>query len=65
MLFNYHVGRFVLGLPCVGGYVRLGLSSIRAVGFSPQHGYYSSPTAPNLQQTAKQEKYDQCANSTA
>jgi len=33
------------------------LSNIRAVGwsFSLQPGYYSSPTAPNLQLTAKQE----------
>ena len=30
-----------------------------------QHGYYSKPTAPNLQHTAKQEQNDQCGNSTA
>ena len=34
MLLNYHIGRFVLGLLCVGGLVRFSLSSIRAVGFS-------------------------------
>ena len=27
---DYHIGRFVLDLPCVGGYVRLGWSSVRA-----------------------------------
>ena len=34
-------------------------------GFSLQHGYYSKPTAPNLQHTAEQEQNDQCGNSTA
>jgi len=33
--------------------------------FRLQHGYYSNPTAPNLQHTAKQEQNDQCGNSTA
>ena len=32
MLLNYHIGRFVLGLLCVGVKVRLGWSSIRAAG---------------------------------
>jgi len=32
--------------------------------FSLQHGYYSNPTASNLQHTAKQEQNDQCGNST-
>jgi len=27
---DYHVGHFVLGLLCVGGYVRLGWSGVRA-----------------------------------
>ena len=35
MLLNYHIGRFVVGLLCFGGKVRLCLSSIRAVGFKP------------------------------
>ena len=52
MLLNYHIGRFFLVSLCV-------------VGFSLQHGYYSNPTAPNLQHTAKQEQNDQCGNSTA
>ena len=29
---DYHIGRFVLGLLYVGGYVRLGWSSVRATG---------------------------------
>ena len=32
MLLNYHIGRIVLVLLCVGDLVRLGLSSIQAVG---------------------------------
>ena len=61
MPLNYHIGRFVLGLLCVGGWVWFSWSSIRA----GQPGYYSNPTAPNLQHTAKQEQNDQCGNSTA
>jgi len=30
----YHIGRAVLGLLYVGGYVRLGWSSVRAAGYS-------------------------------
>jgi len=30
--------------------------------FSLQPGHYSSLTAPNLQYTANQERYDQCGN---
>jgi len=52
VLFNYHIGRFVLGSLCVAG-------------FSLQHGYYSNPAAPNLQHTANQGQNDQCGNSTA
>jgi len=29
---DYHIGRFVLDLLYVGGYVRLGWSSVRAAG---------------------------------
>ena len=29
---DYHIGRFVLGLLYVGGWVRLGMSSVRAAG---------------------------------
>ena len=29
---DYHIGRFVLGLLCVGGLVRLGWSSVREAG---------------------------------
>ena len=29
---DYHAGRFILGLLSVGGYVRLGWSSVRAAG---------------------------------
>ena len=65
MLLNYRIGRFVLGLLCVGGWVRLGWSGVRAVGYSLQFGHYSSPTTPNLQHTANQEPDDQCGNSTA
>jgi hypothetical protein len=64
MMLNYHIGRFVLVSLCVGDMVRLGLSSIRAAGFSLQHGYYSNPAAPNLQHTAKKEQNDRCGNST-
>jgi len=32
MLLNYHIGRFVLSLLCVGDLVRLGLSSVRVAG---------------------------------
>ena len=32
MLLNYHTGRFVLVLLCVGDLVRFGLSSIRVAG---------------------------------
>jgi len=32
MLLNYHIDRFVLGLLCVGGWVRLGWSNVRAAG---------------------------------
>jgi len=40
------------------------LSSIRVAGwsFSLQHRYYSNPTTPNLQHTAKQEQNNQCGN---
>jgi len=31
-------------------------------GFSLQPGHYSNKTAPNLQHTANQERYDQCGN---
>ena len=62
MLLNYHIGRFVLLSLCVGDLVRLDLSSIRVAGFSLQQGYYSNPTAPNLQHTAKQEQNNQCGN---
>jgi len=41
------------------------LSSARVTGcFSLQHGHYSNPTAPNLQQTSNPEQNDQCGNST-
>ena len=59
MLLNYHIGCLVLSSLCVGDLVRLGLS-----GAHLQHGYYSNPTAPNLQHKAKQEQNDQCGNST-
>jgi hypothetical protein len=67
MLLNYHIGRFVLVSLCFGGLVRLGLGSIRVAElcYSLQHGHYSNPAAPNLQHTAKQERNDQCGNSTA
>ena len=29
---DYHFGRFVLGLLCVGGYVQLGWSGVRVAG---------------------------------
>jgi len=32
MLLNYHIGRIVLGLLCVGDLVRMGLSSVRVAG---------------------------------
>jgi len=33
----------VLGSLCVGDLVRLGLSGVRAAGFSLQHGHHSNP----------------------
>jgi hypothetical protein len=36
VLLNYHIGRFVLGLLCVGDLVWLGLSGVRVAGFSLQ-----------------------------
>jgi len=47
---DYHIGRVVLGLLYVGGCLIL------------QPGHHSSQPAPNLQRTAKQERYDQCGN---
>jgi len=35
----YHIGRFVLGFLYVGGEVRLGLSGVRAAGFSFNDGH--------------------------
>ena len=32
MLLSYHIGRFVLGLLCAGGLVRLGWSGVRVAG---------------------------------
>ena len=55
MLLNYHIGRFVLGLLCVGDLVRLGLSGVRVAGCcSLQHGH-----------TTNREQNDRCGNSTA
>jgi len=31
-MLNYHIGRFVLGLLCVGDLVRMGLSGIHVAG---------------------------------
>ena len=45
---DYHIGRFVLGLLYVGGYLR------------PRH--YSSLTASNLQHTANQERNNRYGN---
>ena len=38
MLLNYYIGSFVHGSLCVGGLVRMGLSSVRVAGVSLQHG---------------------------
>jgi len=65
MLLNYDIGRFVLGVLRVGGWVRSGWSSIVQLCFNLQPGYYSSRTAPNLQHTANLERNDQCGNTTA
>ena len=46
---NYHIGRFVLGLLCVGDFLRMGLSCVRVAGFSLQHGHYSKPMATQSQ----------------
>ena len=59
---NYHIGRIVLGLLYVGGEVQLGWSGVKLKCLSLQPGHYSSLTAPNLQHTANQERYDQCGN---
>jgi len=49
--------------------VQLDWSGVRVAGSSTnksclglQPGHHSSLTAPNLQHTAKQERYDQCSN---
>ena len=39
--------------------------NVYLLDFCLQHGYYSKPTAPILQHTAKQEQSDQCGNTTA
>jgi len=64
---DYHIGRIVLGLLYVGGYVQLCWSSVRIAGagtlcLSLQTGHHSSLTAPNLQHTENQKRYDQCSN---
>jgi len=61
---GYHVGHVVLGLLCVGGKVQLGWISVQVAGssLSLQPGHYSSLTAPYLQHTANQERYNQCGN---
>jgi len=59
---NYHIGRIVLGLLYVGGEVQLRWSGVRVAGWSLQPGHHSSITAPRLQHTANQERYDQCGN---
>ena len=43
MLLNYHIGRLVLGLLCVGGWVRFGWSGVRAAGLSTsrEHSFYT------------------------
>ena len=58
MLLNYHIVSFVLVSLYVGDFVRLSLSSILVADLccSLQHRYYSNPTAPNLQHTAKKKK---------
>jgi len=63
VLLNCHIGRFVLGLLCVGDLVRLGLSNVRVAGFSHQHGHYSNPATQNLQHTTNQEQNARCGNS--
>jgi len=64
VLLNYHIGRIVLGLMCVGDLVWLVLSGVRVAGFSLQHGHHSNPAAPNLQHTTNRKQNDQCGNST-
>ena len=49
---DYHIGRIVLGLLCVGSKVQLGWSSARVAGLGLQPG----------QHTANQERYDHCSN---
>jgi len=57
VLLNYHIGRIILGLMCVGVLVWLGWSGIRVAG--------SNPTTLKLQHTSNQEQYGQCGSSTA
>jgi len=63
MLLNYHIGRFVLDLLCVGVRVQFGWGGIRGAGFSRQPGYHPSRIAPLLQHTANQERNGQCGSS--
>jgi len=73
ILLNYHIGRIVLGLMCVGVSVWLAWSGIRVAGF---HFLYSQHVSDinisiirslRLQPATRipvQEQYDQCSNST-
>jgi len=61
---DYHIGHIALGLLYVVGKVKIAWSSVRVAGSRVilQPGHYSSLTAPYLQHTANQERYDQCGN---
>ena len=50
----------ILALLYVGGEVQLGWSDVRAAGSNLQPRHHSSLTAPYLQNTANQERHDQC-----
>jgi len=47
MLLNYHIGRFVPSLLCVGGWVRFGWSSMQAAGCSSATGGFLFQRSPN------------------
>jgi len=59
MLLNYHIGRFVLGLLCVGVLVRFGWGGIWAAGnwdTTPAEPHQNSNTQQTKNETANSRK---------
>ena len=70
ILLNYHICRFVLGLLCVGVWVKFGWGGVRFAGCRTTEASAGNPDSslgephPNPQQTANQERNGQCGSST-